>query len=99
MEISRRPAISNLLISNLQELMPLVLTPIPNLPHFQPGDDLAGILLHALQDAGMILQEGDVLALAQKIVSKVEGRFVRLADVQPGERALELASETGKDPR
>lgn len=79
--------------------MPVTITPIPNLPHFKPGDDLAGLLMRALDDAGMALRDGDVLVVAQKIVSKVEGRIVDLAQVEVSERARELAEETGKDAR
>ena len=64
-----------------------------------PGDDLAAAILDALAAAGETLQPGDVIALAQKIVSKAEGRAVRLADVTPSPRAEELAGVTGKDPR
>ena len=79
--------------------MTLTLHPIPNLPHVEPGDNLAVLLLRAMAAAGLALQDGDVLVVAQKIVSKAEGRFANLADVQPGPRALELARETGKDAR
>ncbi len=61
----------------------------------QAGDDLAALLL----GAGVPLRADDVMVVAQKIVSKAEGREVRLADVTPGARALELAAETGKDAR
>lgn len=63
------------------------------------GDDLAAVLIDALAAAGETLQPGDVIALAQKIVSKAEGRAVRLSDVTPSPRALELATVTGKDAR
>jgi coenzyme F420-0:L-glutamate ligase/coenzyme F420-1:gamma-L-glutamate ligase len=79
--------------------MPLTLTAIPGLPLFKPGDDLAGTLLAALAAAGMALADGDVLVLAQKIVSKVEDRFVDLATITPSEAALDLATTVGKDPR
>ncbi len=79
--------------------MELRLIPLAGLPHYTPGDDLAGSLLQALSRGGLALQPDDVLVLAQKIVSKVEGRQVDLATVQPGERALALAAETGKDAR
>jgi coenzyme F420-0:L-glutamate ligase/coenzyme F420-1:gamma-L-glutamate ligase len=65
---------------------------IPGLPEIRPGDDLAALL-------GDHVAGGDVLVLAHKIVSKAEGRVVRLADVQPSERARELAGGHGKDPR
>jgi coenzyme F420-0:L-glutamate ligase / coenzyme F420-1:gamma-L-glutamate ligase len=64
------------------------------LPEVRPGDDLAGLLAAAGE-----LRRTDVLVLAHKVVSKAEGRVVRLADVVPGERASALAAEHGKDPR
>ncbi len=72
---------------------------IPSIPLLQPGDDLAGILLAAAAVAGMDWRDGDVLVLAQKIVSKAEGRVVHLPDILPSRRALELAGQTAKDPR
>ncbi len=77
----------------------LTLTAVPHIPHVQPGDNLAELILEALAKAKIELADGDVLAVAQKIVSKAEGRLVRLANVQPGERALEVAAQTDKDPR
>jgi coenzyme F420-0:L-glutamate ligase / coenzyme F420-1:gamma-L-glutamate ligase len=77
----------------------LTLTAVPHIPHIQPGDNLAGIILQALADANVTLANGDVLAIAQKVVSKAEGRLVRLAEVQPSERAVEVAAATDKDPR
>ncbi len=66
---------------------------LPGLPEIRPGDDLAALL------AGADLRAGDVLVVAHKVISKAEGRTVRLADVTPGPRALALAAEHGKDPR
>lgn len=77
----------------------LTLTALPNIPLIQCGDDLAAIILRGLQDANLTLQDGDILVLAQKIVSKAEGRMVRLGDVTPSARALELSREAGKDAR
>ena len=57
------------------------------------------LLLDALDRAGLALQDGDVVAVAQKIVSKAEGRLVALADVEPGEYAVRLAQQVDKDPR
>jgi coenzyme F420-0:L-glutamate ligase/coenzyme F420-1:gamma-L-glutamate ligase len=79
--------------------MPLVLTPLPGIPMLQPGDDLAAVILKALDLAHIHLQDGDVMVLAQKIVSKVEGRIVSLAWVEPSSRASELAACCEKDPR
>jgi coenzyme F420-0:L-glutamate ligase / coenzyme F420-1:gamma-L-glutamate ligase len=65
----------------------------------QRGDDLVEVLEQALQTSGQLLQDGDILILAQKIVSKSEGRQVRLSGIEPSARALELAQQTGKDAR
>jgi coenzyme F420-0:L-glutamate ligase/coenzyme F420-1:gamma-L-glutamate ligase len=64
-----------------------------------PGDDVAALIRDSLQKAGIRLQSGDVIAIAQKIISKAEDRYVSLADVEPGTRACELAAEVDKDPR
>jgi coenzyme F420-0:L-glutamate ligase / coenzyme F420-1:gamma-L-glutamate ligase len=77
----------------------LTLTPIPNFPHVRTGDDVAALLLATLRQAGITLQTGDVVAIAQKVISKAEGRFVNLDDVEPGAEAVELAAATDKDPR
>jgi len=63
------------------------------------GEPLAPLLLGAIAAAGERLQAGDIVAVAQKIVSKSEGRAVRLADVRPGEAARALSARTGKDAR
>ncbi|MCW5873329.1 MAG: coenzyme F420-0:L-glutamate ligase [Anaerolineales bacterium] len=65
----------------------------------QPGDDLAALLLAAILRQGLTLHDGDVIVLAQKIVSKAEGRYRQLGEVTPTERALELGALTEKDPR
>jgi coenzyme F420-0:L-glutamate ligase/coenzyme F420-1:gamma-L-glutamate ligase len=79
--------------------MALILTPLPDIPLVQPGDDLAEICLQALQRAEISLDDGDILVLAQKIVSKAEGRLVNLVTVEPGPAAQQLASQADKDPR
>jgi coenzyme F420-0:L-glutamate ligase/coenzyme F420-1:gamma-L-glutamate ligase len=79
--------------------MSLILTPLPGIPMVQPGDDLAVVILQALSLAGINLENGDILVLAQKVVSKAEGRLVNLSLVDPSERAQALALQTGKDPR
>lgn len=78
---------------------PMVLTPIAGLPMIEPGDNLAGMISEGLARAGIGLQNGDILVVAQKIVSKAEGRLVNLADVKPSARALQLAAEVEKDAR
>ena len=77
----------------------LQLIPLERFPLVEPGDDLPALLLAALADNNLQLQPGDVLVIAQKIVSKAEGRYVRLAEVQAGPAALELAARAAKDPR
>jgi coenzyme F420-0:L-glutamate ligase/coenzyme F420-1:gamma-L-glutamate ligase len=72
---------------------------VPGIPLIDPGDDLAAIIIGALRNAQIELQQGDVAVIAQKIVSKAEGRYVALKDAEPSEQAKTLAGETGKDPR
>ena len=60
---------------------------------------MSELLLTAMNNAGMIPVDGDVLVIAQKIISKAEGRLVQLESVVPGDKALRVAAETGKDPR
>ena len=72
---------------------------IHGIPEVHPADDLTGLLLAALRGSGETLSSGDVVVVAQKVVSKAEGRIVALGDVVPGERALRMAAESGKDAR
>lgn len=72
---------------------------VPGIPLIDPGDDLAAVIIDALKNEQIQLQPGDVAVIAQKIVSKAEGRYVALKNVVPSERAQTLASQTGKDPR
>ncbi len=81
------------------EAAPLTLTALPGVPEVLAGSDLAALLAGALEAAALELRAHDVLVVAQKIVSKAEGRYVTLGSVQPQARALELAAVTGKDPR
>jgi coenzyme F420-0:L-glutamate ligase/coenzyme F420-1:gamma-L-glutamate ligase len=71
--------------------------PLEGIPELEPGHDLARLLADATARAGGLLA-GDAVVVAQKAVSKVEGRVVALADVVPSERAHELAGPDG-DPR
>ena len=79
--------------------MTLEIIPIHGLPEIRPGDDLIGLLLDSLGHSHERLAAGDVIVVAQKVVSKSEGRLVRLADVVPSDRARTMAEESGKDPR
>ena len=71
--------------------------PLRGIPELAEGDDLGALVAEAARAVGG-LEDGDVVVVAQKAVSKVEGRIVRLADVEPSARALELAGDDG-DPR
>jgi|688.fasta_scaffold29497_3 coenzyme F420-0:L-glutamate ligase/coenzyme F420-1:gamma-L-glutamate ligase len=78
---------------------PLVVQPLPGLPEIRRGDDLATLILAALRRADLALQAGDVLVVAQKIVSKAEGRSVDLRTITPSSKAVELAARVQKDAR
>jgi coenzyme F420-0:L-glutamate ligase / coenzyme F420-1:gamma-L-glutamate ligase len=70
----------------------VTIAPVEGLPEIREGDDLAALIAERAE-----LRDGDVLVIAQKAVSKAEGRVVRLAEVQPSDRARELAAD--RDPR
>lgn len=72
---------------------------LPDVPLVEAGDDLSAVTLAAVRAAGDALQDGDLIVMAQKIVSKAEGRLISLADVKASEEAERLAEETEKDPR
>jgi coenzyme F420-0:L-glutamate ligase/coenzyme F420-1:gamma-L-glutamate ligase len=72
---------------------------IPGLPLIEPGTDLAAMIEAAVLEAGLQPEDGDVFALAQKIVSKAEDRIIHLRDVEPSDQAKDLARSTAKDPR
>jgi coenzyme F420-0:L-glutamate ligase / coenzyme F420-1:gamma-L-glutamate ligase len=79
--------------------MSLVLTPVNHIPLIEPGNDISEEIIAALQKSQIQMKEGDILVLAQKIVSKAEDRLVNLNTVQASEKAFELAGVTGKDAR
>src|SRR5262245_21640553 len=79
--------------------MSLSLIPVPNFPRVRPGDDLGALLIAALEAAALPLSEQDIVVVAQKVVSKSEGRYVDLGKVQPSSRAQSIAAEVDKDPR
>jgi len=72
---------------------------VPGIPLVNPGDDLVKLIVAALAVQQFRLVSGDIVVIAQKIVSKSENRYVRLTDIVPGEKAKALAAEIGKDPR
>ena len=73
------------------------LLPVTGMPEVMPGDDLAALLLQRLQEHAMA--DGDILVIAQKVVSKAEDRYVDLAGITPSEQAVQLAGKVNKDPR
>ena len=79
--------------------MVITLTSVPGIPLVRPGDDLAALLIAACEQNALAPADGDILVVAQKIVSKAEGRYVDLAKVRPSAHAAALAAEVGKDSR
>ncbi len=79
--------------------MELRVLPVKGLPMIHEGDDLAHLIMGQLKTNQQALEHGDVVVIAQKIVSKAEGRLVPLASVTPSKEAIDLAAETEKDPR
>lgn len=79
--------------------MTLTFSPLQAFPLVKPGDSLADLILKSLRESNIELQKEDILVVAQKVVSKSEGRIRNLNDVVPSQEAIDLAAETGKDPR
>jgi coenzyme F420-0:L-glutamate ligase / coenzyme F420-1:gamma-L-glutamate ligase len=72
---------------------------VGGLPEIRPGDDVARLIVDAARAQGTPLATGDIVVVGQKIVSKAEGRIVRLADVTPSPIALAMAAGLGRDPQ
>jgi coenzyme F420-0:L-glutamate ligase / coenzyme F420-1:gamma-L-glutamate ligase len=83
----------------VEKIMPLILTPLPQIPLVQPGDDIARLVARAVRVAALELLDGDIFVITQKIISKSEGRFVNLTNVVPSPAAIATALQTQKDPR
>ena len=77
----------------------LSIAALAGIPLVKEGDDIAGLILSGLAASGLSLRRGDVLVIAQKVVSKAEGRIVDLREVTPSVRAVQLAAEVDKDAR
>lgn len=77
----------------------LTLTPLSGIPLIRHGDNLADIVVRALEENELFLEDNDILVFAQKVISKAEGCTVNLASVTPSQRAIELAEKTEKDAR
>ena len=68
--------------------------PVPGIPELREGDDLVTLILERVE-----LEDRDVVVIAQKAISKIEGRVVRLDDLEPSDRAIDIAAEGNEDPR
>src|SRR5712691_5134566 len=77
----------------------LTILPVKGMPEIKKGDDLGKLILGKVEDQGDEFQQGDIAVLSQKIVSKAEGRVLRLSKIIPSDFAKTIANETGKDPR
>jgi coenzyme F420-0:L-glutamate ligase/coenzyme F420-1:gamma-L-glutamate ligase len=75
------------------------IVPVKGIPEIKPGDDLVKLVATALVAEGISIRDEDILVFAQKIISKAEGRIVKLREVEPSPFALTLAKEVSKDPR
>lgn len=72
---------------------------LKNFPLINAGDDIATKIIKCLGDQHLVIEPGDVLVVAQKVVSKAENRYADLREIEPSAPALELAAEVDKDPR
>ena len=79
--------------------MPISLFVIPGLPEIRKGHNLAKLIALVARRARIAFEDGDVLVVAQKIISKAEGRIVQLSKVQPSQRASDLAKRLSGEPR
>lgn len=77
----------------------MTIVALAGLPMVEAGDSLTSLIIEALPRQGLALEASDILVIAQKIVSKAEGRIVPLASIEPSPAARQLARETDKDPR
>lgn len=77
---------------------PLVLTSLIGIPEIKAGNDLGRVIADALKSNEVFLEDGDIIVIAQKIVSKAEGRLINLTSVQPSEKAKEIAAYVEKRP-
>ena len=73
--------------------------PVTGIPEVRDGDDLARLIVGASDEQDTPIEDGDILVVTQKIVSKAEGRLISLKDVQPSQFAVQMATDNGRDPR
>ena len=72
---------------------------LPGIPLIEKGDDLCQLILDAIAAKNLILKDGSILVIAQKVVSKAEDRLVNLKTIKPTALAIEYSVKTDKDPR
>ncbi|MCU1239406.1 MAG: F420-0:gamma-glutamyl ligase [Candidatus Acidoferrum typicum] len=91
----------NVSTSGLRRRSPgcIELIPVPGLPEIREGNDLAGLIFAAARKARIVFEDADIVVVAQKVVSKAEGRIARLSTVEPSGGAMQLAAKGGRDPR
>lgn len=82
-----------------QDLGRVEIFPVPNIPWVKIGDNIGQLIFNATSKASISLQNKDVVVIAQKIVSRAEGRVVSFQNVIPSRKAIELSKVSGKDPR
>jgi coenzyme F420-0:L-glutamate ligase/coenzyme F420-1:gamma-L-glutamate ligase len=75
------------------------LIPVESLPLVKAGDDISELIVKSCKSDGITIEENDIIVVAQKIVSKAENAVLSLSDVTPSKEAIELANQTGRDPR
>lgn len=75
------------------------LTALPDFPEVHNGDNIGNLLLDSLEKAEIDLRDGDLIAIAHKVISKAEGQIVNIEEVEPGQEAREIAAITDKDPK
>jgi coenzyme F420-0:L-glutamate ligase / coenzyme F420-1:gamma-L-glutamate ligase len=85
--------------SKPQSRVHIELISVAGLPEIREGDDLARLIFDAARTAGIALRDGDIVVVAQKVVSKAEGRVARLSAIEPSAQASQLAAKQGKDAR
>jgi len=77
----------------------LTLKAIPDFPLIEPGNDLSEVIIDKTRKSGIRIKQDDIFVLAQKIVSKAEGRLIQLSAISPSKKAIEIANKAEKDPR
>jgi coenzyme F420-0:L-glutamate ligase/coenzyme F420-1:gamma-L-glutamate ligase len=97
--MSKSPSRSSGITKLPRKAASIRLLPILGLPEFRAGDELARAIVEAARKSEIAFEHGDVLVIAQKIVSKVEGRIVDLSTIPPSQAASELAAKLKKDAR